>query len=158
MRPIKAGDLNWVVDKLEEYWGSAKIVTRAKVHYAETYPGFVAVRSNDNIGLITFRIENDECEIISLNSFVAGIGVGTALLKAVIDAAGKGKCKRVWLITTNDNCSALEFYQKRGFRFVAIYRNAIQESRKLKPEIPLYGIERIPIRDEIEMELLAEEF
>ena len=37
---------------------------------------------------------------------------------------------------------------------VAVHRNAIEESRKLKPEIPLTGIDGLPIRDEIELELL----
>jgi hypothetical protein len=36
---------------------------------------------------------------------------------------------------------------------VAIHRNAIAESRKLKPEIPAIGIDGIPITDEVEMEL-----
>ena len=62
--------------------------------------------------------------------------------------------RRVWLITTNDNTPAVRFYQKKGFSLVAVYRNAIEASRKLKPEIPLKGIDGIPIRDEIELELL----
>jgi hypothetical protein len=51
---------------------------------------------------------------------------------------------------------ALRFYHLRGFLLAAIYRNAIAASRKLKPEIPLQGIDGIPIRDEIELELLLE--
>ncbi len=58
------------------------------------------------------------------------------------------------MITTNDNTPAIRFYQKRGFSLVAVHRNAIAESRKLKPEIPLAGVDGIPIRDEIELELL----
>jgi hypothetical protein len=63
-------------------------------------------------------------------------------------------CTRLWLITTNDNLHALRFYQKRGFMLVAVHRNAVEQSRKLKPEIPLYGKDGIPIRDEIELEML----
>jgi hypothetical protein len=37
-------------------------------------------------------------------------------------------------------------------RLVAIHRNALQESRKLKPEIPLTGVAGRPIDDEIEFE------
>ncbi len=59
------------------------------------------------------------------------------------------------MITTNDNISAIRFCQKKGFSLVAVYRNAIEESRKLKPEIPLEGIDRIPLRDEIEQELFS---
>ena len=47
----------------------------------------------------------------------------------------------------------LRFAQKRGFALVAVHRNAIEESRRLKPEIPLLGDDGIPIRDELELEL-----
>ena len=49
---------------------------------------------------------------------------------------------------------ALGFYQKRGFRLVAVHPGAVNESRKLKPEIPLIGNDGIPIRDEIELEIV----
>ena len=49
---------------------------------------------------------------------------------------------------------ALRFYQKRGFRLVALYPGALAESRKLKPEIPITGIDGIPLLDEIELELM----
>lgn len=52
----------------------------------------------------------------------------------------------------NDNAKAIRFYQKRGFIMMGIYINEIQESRKIKPEIPLYGVDNIPILREIEFE------
>ena len=59
-----------------------------------------------------------------------------------------------WQITTNDNLPALRFYQKRGFHLVAVYPDALAESRRLKPEISHIGLDGIPLRDEIELELL----
>jgi len=117
-------------------------------------PGFVAVREGRPIGLVTYRIDGDECEITTLNSPVEGVGIGSALVAAVKGAAVSAKCKRLWLITTNDNLSALRFYQKRGFLLVAVHRDALQESRRPKPEIPLVGRDGIPLRDEIELEML----
>lgn len=63
-------------------------------------------------------------------------------------------CERLWLVTTNDNVDALRFYQKRGFALVRLYRRAIENSRRLKPGIPLVGAYGIPIRDEIELEMV----
>ena len=62
-------------------------------------------------------------------------------------------CKRIFLITTNDNLRALGLYQKHGFEIVNIYRGAVNESRKRKPDIPLIGMYGIPLRDEIELEM-----
>ncbi len=38
-------------------------------------------------------------------------------------------------------------------RFVALYRDAVTEARKVKPTIPCIGAHGIPIRDEIELEM-----
>ena len=74
-------------------------------------------------------------------------------MNAVMEEARNRNCKRVFLITTNDNLNALGFYQKRGFEMVRINRGAVNESRKIKPSIPLVGMNNIPLRDEIELEM-----
>ena len=89
-----------------------------------------------------------------MNSLKENIGIGSALLDAVKDAAKKQGCKLLWLITSNDNTHALKFYQKYGLKLVAVHRDAIAKSRRLKPEIPLTGKDGIEIRDEIELEMI----
>ena len=42
---------------------------------------------------------------------------------------------------------------QRGFQITAIHPDAVTESRKIKPEIPLIGLEGIPLRDEIELSM-----
>jgi hypothetical protein len=60
----------------------------------------------------------------------------------------------MWLITTNDNLDALRFYQRRGFRAIAVGRDAANRAREhLKPEIPTVGSYGIRIHDEIHLEL-----
>lgn len=55
-------------------------------------------------------------------------------------------------MTTNDNVDALRFYQRRGFRIVAVRTGAVDEARSaLKPGIPHRGHYGIPLRDEIEL-------
>ena len=79
------------------------------------------------------------------------MGIGSALLGKLADIAREQNCRGIWLITTNDNTDAMRFYQRRGFYFVAVHKDAIKYSRKLKPEIPEIGNHGIPIRDEIEL-------
>ena len=105
------------------------------------------------IGLLTYQVEEKECEIVSLDSRVEGIGIGTALVNELVSAAKDAKINRIWLITTNDNLPALKFWQKRKFRLVSVHRDSIEQARRLKPQIPITGIEGIPIRDELELEL-----
>ena len=138
---------------LTQRWHSARIVTRGRVHQADELPGFVAELGGQLAGLVTYRLDAHECEIVSLDSLVQGRGIGAALIAAVRDAARAAGCARLWLITTNDNLSALRFYQKRGFTLVAVHRNALEVARRLKPEIALVGVDGIPLRDEIELEM-----
>lgn len=114
--------------------------------------GFIAWEDGSRLGLVTYNVDGNECEITSLNTMRESIGIGSALLNAVKVAAIAAHCQRLWLITTNDNLRALRFYQKRGWRLVAVYPNALEQSRRLKPEIPLMGLDGIPLRDEIELE------
>lgn len=89
-----------------------------------------------------------------MDSLLEKRGIGTALMDAVEREARAAGCRRLWLITTNDNTRALRFYQKLGLSLAALHRDAIAESRKLKPSIALTGEDGIPIRDEIELEKL----
>jgi ribosomal protein S18 acetylase RimI-like enzyme len=89
-----------------------------------------------------------------MDSLEPNQGVGSVLIEEILKFAISKNLRRVWLITTNDNTPALHFYQKRGFSLVTIYKDAVRISRELKPEIPLVGLDGIPIRDEIELEFL----
>lgn len=155
IRPLESEDHAWLSDFLREHWGAPMIVTCGQIHYASDLQGFRAFSQQNQLqGVITYSITGRECEIVSLDSLKEGIGVGTSLLRAVETVATEHGCRRVWLITSNDNTRALRFYQKRGYRLVAIHRNAIDESRLLKPEIALVGNDGIEIHDEIELELM----
>jgi GNAT superfamily N-acetyltransferase len=154
VRPLVEDDKSKVTSLLTEHWGSARSVSRGRVYQADELPGFMAIIKDKPAGLITYNIDGKECEITTLNSLVERIGIGSALIDAVKNIAIKAGCKRLWLITTNDNTAALRFWQRRGFSLVAIYRNAIAQDRLLKPEIPLTGNDGIPIKDEIELEMM----
>ncbi len=153
LRAIEREDRNWVAQFLDDHWGSTRVVSRGQAYLAHLLPGFVAMEGDEPVGLITYRLDAEDCEIMTIDSLHEGQGIGTALIEAVREVAVAESCTRLWLITTNDNLHALRFYQKRGFRLVAVHPNALDESRKIKPEIPLYGKDGIPLRDEIELEL-----
>jgi len=145
-------DRDWIKGLLRKYWASTNIASRGQLHDASRLPALVAVLKGRRIGLLTYRIAEDECEIVTLNSVSENTGAGTALVQAAEHRASLEGCTRMRLITTNDNTNALHFYQKRGFHIVAVRLKAIERARKLKPEIPVSGLDGIPISDEIELE------
>jgi ribosomal protein S18 acetylase RimI-like enzyme len=117
-------------------------------------PGFVAEIDDQNVGFLTWNINENMLEIVTLNVVRQREGIGRSLVYMTIDEAKSLKCSRVWVITTNDNTAAVEFYRALGFKIVAVHKNAVNESRELKPEIPLVGIDGIPITDEIELQTI----
>ena len=153
VRAIQASDRNWVAAFVKSHWGSEIVVAKGRIIRAAELDGFAAFKGKEPIGLLTYRIEGLDCEIATIDSTVEGAGVGTALINAVRKIAKAKGCKRLWLITTNDNLNALGFYQKRGFQIIAVRPNAVDEARKLKPQISLKAANGTPIRDELELEL-----
>ncbi|MFQ3543032.1 GNAT family N-acetyltransferase [Halobacillus rhizosphaerae] len=141
-----------IIHFLESQWGSRQMVISSGVFDCSELDGFAAMDDRGTIcGLVTFIISGVECEIISLDSRIEGRGTGEALVNHVEKTAITKKCSFLKVITTNDNLNALRFYQKRGFILSKLFQNAIKQARKIKPEIPFYGYEGIPVRDEIKL-------
>ncbi len=154
VREIEPSDREWVRSFLTQHFGSTKVVSRNVVHQADDLPGFIALYGGEPTALLTYCVMNGELEVVSLHAAIAGRGLGSRLLASARERARNLRCRRLWLITTNDNEPAIGFYKRWGMHLAAVHRGAIAESRKLKPEISLVGVGGRPIEDEIEFELL----
>ncbi len=151
VRERTESDDEWISSVITENWGSTRVVTRGRVHDLETTPCYVAENDGELVGVLTYQIYGKECELITMNALQKGVGIGTELLDKLRETAKQHECRGIWLITTNDNVDAMRFYQKKGFFFVNVHRDAAVAARRLKPEIPEIGLYGIPIRDEIEL-------
>lgn len=154
VRPVTQNDTPYVRDVFVSRWDADFVVSRGKKHTPEELDGFIAMMNEKNVGLLTYKIVKDEMEITSIDSFQERSGVGTALINQAIAAAKNRGVHTLIVVTTNDNLDALRFYQRRGFSMAKVYPNAMEEARKLKPSIPLMGEHGIPLRDEIELEMV----
>jgi ribosomal protein S18 acetylase RimI-like enzyme len=156
VREIEPSDRDWVRSFVAEHFGSTRVVSRNVLHQADELPGFIALYRGEPHALLTYSVMNGELEVVSLHAAIAGRGLGSRLLAAARERACDLRCRRLWLITTNDNEPAIAFYTHWGMYLAAIHRGAIAESRKLKPEISRFGVGGRPIEDGIEFELLLE--
>ena len=154
IRPIEQNDRKAVDDFIISHWFTMQMVVHGESIDLGIAEGWYAAENGNITGLITYRINGDEMEVLSLDSVSENRGIGTALLNKAVSAAGEHGLSRVMLITTNDNLNALRFYQKRGFDMVRLYRNALDRAREIKPSIPAIGNDGIPLRHEIELELI----
>ncbi len=158
IRPVRDDEQHELERVVRERWGSPRIVSSGTAHPIESLPCLVATNElGDWLGLAAYRFAAGACELVLLEALVCGRGTGTALLDAVVALAREAGSRRLWLVTTNDNTDALRFYQRRGLRLVQLRAGAVTQAREqLKPEIPLLGENGIPIRDELELELVLE--
>lgn len=155
--PLTAGDRDWMRALVTARWGAPTVVAHGVVYDPATLPGFYALYQAERVGLVTCHLTGDACEIVTLDSLCEDIGIGTALIAAARKMAMAAGCRRLWLITTNDNLPPLRFYQERGFRLAALNLGAVDAARQIKPQIPLIGLDGIPIHDEIVLELVLTE-
>src|SRR6266498_3022407 len=103
INPLAGSDKGQVDQICREYWNTEIVVAHGVIFHPAELPGFKAVQKDRLIGVITYNLVGNSCEIVSLASLQESMGVGTALIEAVRDAARSAHAHRLWLITTNDN-------------------------------------------------------
>jgi GNAT superfamily N-acetyltransferase len=156
IRLTTANDANKIMELMNKHWGGEPLVIRAKNYYPSKLEGILAIQENEIIGFLFFDYQANSCEIVVFEVFRKLQGIGTKILNKLKAIATKKNCNRVYLMTSNDNLDALRFYQRQGFYICAIHIDSVKNSRKMKPGIPMIGEYGIPLRDEIDLELLLE--
>ncbi len=131
VRPLDDRDQQWLMEFMTRTWGFP-VVSISGAHNPGELPGFVALRGDQRLGVITYRLADEACEVVTINSLQENQGVGTALLEAVKHIAAE-RALRLWLSTTEDNANAIRFYESRGMTRQAVHRDFIELVRGYKP-------------------------
>lgn len=140
----------WLRPRLDDGFGGAAQARRGELLDVAALDGFVAEVAGEPAGVLTYRPDGDETELAFLWAFARRAGIGTALVRALLDAV----TGPVWLVTTDDNRGAIAFYERLGFAVREVRHGAVDDARaRLKPTIPQVGESGIPVRDEVEMVL-----
>jgi ribosomal protein S18 acetylase RimI-like enzyme len=150
---MQDSDRKEVAEFIEHHWHSQLVMSHGRSYFPHKEEAFIERRDDRIVGLLTFHVDGEDMELLSLNSTMEGQGIGSSLMLNAIETARKRKCKRIWLATTNDNLRAVGFYQRLGFRMVELNLGAVDEARRIKPQIPTVGERGVEIHDEIVMEL-----
>src|SRR5208283_896292 len=98
----------WIKNIYIQTWSGDICVSRGKVQKVDDFTGgFVAEISGQNVGFVTYTVTGSELEITGLVSLKEKSGIGSELVKAVIDLGKKQKIKKICLLTTNDNLNGI---------------------------------------------------
>ena len=136
-------------------WGEF-VVSKGNVIRPADVKGLGLYSAADELAAVgRFVVRGDEVEVVSLDAVIRAVGHGRAMLAEIERRVAARGARRCWLITTNDNVHAISVYLRCGYRLVAVHLDAMDEVRRLKPEVPLIGENGIPLRDEWEFEKWA---
>jgi GNAT superfamily N-acetyltransferase len=151
VRALRDDERPWAAGVVGNSWGDV-VIAGGREHRPAELPALVAQADGERAGLLTYAIEDAQCELVTLDALTVGGGIGGALVEALADTARAAGCTHLHLITTNDNLPALRLYQRHGFALAEIRRGGVAQARRRKPQIPATGHAGIPIRDELVLE------
>ena len=145
-------DAAWIADAMTASWGGPSMAINGQLVDARVHRCLVA---RPRHGFLVFRdLPENGVEIIAIESLAPGLGIGRHLLDHLVKEAQSRGRAYLSATTTNDNLPAIRFYQRSGFRLFDLRVGAVDRAREtLKPEIPLAGLDDVPIRDEIELRM-----
>ena len=150
IRPIT--DRAFLEELLRLRWSGGSLLLRGRMIAPCDVEAIAAYDRERLAGVATWRREGEALYLLTMNNITDQRGVGVALLDATMKLAREQGAPLIRVIVSNDNLGAFGFYQRRGFRIIAVYPGAIDTIRASFPHVPKMGHNRIPMRDEIELE------
>ena len=66
IRPLENRDRGWAEEPVCRHFGSSRVVSRGVLHETSLLAGLVAEDATTPIGLLQYRIEKNQCEVVVL--------------------------------------------------------------------------------------------
>ena len=151
VRALHGDEHGWMRRTVRERWPHELLVGRGRVHQTSELSALIAVVDCERVGLLTYVIEGEVAELVTLDAFRPRLGVGATLIEGLAERASRASARRLVAMVTNDNVRGLRYYQRLGFHLEELRAGAMDEVRARKPWIPGAGQDGIPVRDEIEL-------
>jgi len=150
-REAAAGDRNSVKKIIESFNGSTKLFLLDKEYDTLGLPGFIASTGKQDAGVLIYSLEPERMVLVKMEVLPGhqGLGVGKALLEAAMEKSGAAGIKSIATAVSNDDLSAIYFYQKNGFQIYEVKPGIIADRDGMMKA----GFAGIPCRDEIRLRL-----
>ncbi|HEY5640249.1 MAG TPA: GNAT family N-acetyltransferase [Dehalococcoidia bacterium] len=148
---FEAADAAFIEEQWRRLWG-LPVVSLERQYEPADVEGLV-YRDDEGApqGLVTWHVDGDSAEIVTVDAFEQGRRIGGRLLTGAEEALRRQGVRRATIMTTNDNLRAIAFYVRHGYRLVAVHLDAMDRVRQIKPEVPEVGHDGLPLRDAIEL-------
>ena len=153
-RPYTADDRAWARDLLD-LTGHRYRAIRGELVETSELAGLVLVENSFPTGLLTIREHHEELELATMVSEHHDEDILARLLAAALANIGPD-CRRVWSVCYNAEFRTQQVLQRGGLRLCAVRPGALDRLRRhVGPETLRDEINSVPLRDELEFELLV---
>ena len=138
-------------ETIEQFWAARwgiPIVTPTWIYRPGDVEGLCLRDAEERVlGLITWKVNAAQAEIVSFDTVEHSRGWGSLLLQAAEEELQAGQAESIRVFTTNDNLPGLRFYLHRGYRLVKVHLDAMDHVREIKPRVPTVGRQGVAIMD-----------
>ncbi|HEY5640100.1 MAG TPA: GNAT family N-acetyltransferase [Dehalococcoidia bacterium] len=148
---LEAADTAFIDEQWRRLWGLPVVSLHREYQPADVAGLVYRDGGGAPRGLVTWHVEGDRAEIVTVDAFEPGRHIGGRLLDSAEKELRRLGAKRATIMTTNDNLRAIAFYVRRGYRMVAVHLDAMERVRQIKPGVPETGEDGLPLRDVIEL-------
>lgn len=148
---LEAADAAFIDEQWRRLWGLPVVSLEREYESADVEGLLFRDEGGAPQGLVTWHVDGDRAEIVTLDAFEQGRHIGGRLLNRAEEELRRRGAKRATIMTTNDNLRAIAFYVRHSYRLVAVHLDAMERVRALKPEVPKTGEDGLPLRDVIEL-------
>lgn len=150
VREGSAEDREKALELFRRDFGPAQLVAYGEAVSLENANVLVAETEREIAGALAWRHFDGAFHILALatDPMWQRAGVGGHLVAEAELLARRQEQPRLIVTVTNDNLTALYFYQRRGYRFSAILRDSVAAHAGDQEAIGFAGI---PIKDEVQL-------
>ena len=147
VRAASEADLGWVEETARALLGDPfQAHSRRQFHVTDAEV-LVAERAGEPVGFRRGRSTATGARCWPSAAPSGASGAGSALMAAVADAAAARGCRRIRVVTTDENTGAQRFYEQLGYELAERIVGGVDECRRLyKPTIPDGHPRRAPLR------------
>jgi len=153
-RILKVPDKQVIADLMVAAWGSSHMTVGMQLYDTAQIEAHGLYSTEGHLlAFASWTKRGSNIILCAVHALVPGRAYARELLDGLLPLYRETGATRIRAVTTNDNMSALIFYQRYGFRLSMLYVGAIDAYRPKVPGARKVGEHGIPIHDAIELEL-----